>query len=217
MRRFRLTYANVVSTLAFFLALSGGAYAATGGSLILGRGNSASSLTGVSNSNGVAFSFRSKAGYAPFTVNGNGVKVSSLNVDRVDGLDSSQLRGQTGPQGPAGPEGPQGAQGPQGPAGPQGPSGVADVFVVSTDFHASLGAETTVACPPGPNQEVRVALSASVVVVDNNTGDPLPVDPLTGQYPLVDGPGDFPTGYGFTFGSTFASGHHRLYVTCATP
>lgn len=31
--------------------------------------------------------------------------------------------GQTGPQGPAGPEGPQGAQGAQGPQGPQGPKG----------------------------------------------------------------------------------------------
>jgi hypothetical protein len=41
--RFRVTYANVVSTLALILALSGGAYAANGGSLILGRGNSASS------------------------------------------------------------------------------------------------------------------------------------------------------------------------------
>jgi hypothetical protein len=121
--KFRVTYANVVSTLALLIALSGGAYAATGGSLILGRGNSASSLTGVSNSKGVAFSFRSKTGSAPFTVNGNSVKVSSLNADKVDGLDSSQLRGQIGPAGPAGAAGPQGLQGPQGPAGADGADG----------------------------------------------------------------------------------------------
>jgi hypothetical protein len=109
--------------LALLIALSGGAYAATGGSLILGRGNSASSLTGVSNSKGVAFSFRSKTGSAPFTVNGNSVKVSSLNADKVDGLDSTQLRGQTGPAGPAGAVGPQGPQGLQGPAGANGADG----------------------------------------------------------------------------------------------
>jgi hypothetical protein len=121
--KLRPTYANIVSTLALLIALSGGAYAATGGSLVLGRGNSASSLTGVSNSKGVAFSFRSKTGSAPFTVNGNSVKVSSLNADKVDGLDSSQLRGQTGPAGPAGAAGPQGPQGPQGPAGADGADG----------------------------------------------------------------------------------------------
>jgi hypothetical protein len=127
--KFRVTYANVVSTLALVIALSGGAYAANGGSLILGRGNSASSLTGVSNSKGVAFSFRSKTGSAPFTVNGNSVKVSSLNADKVDGLDSTQLRGQTGPAGPQGPQGPQGsagadgADGDDGAPGPQGPAG----------------------------------------------------------------------------------------------
>ena len=121
--RFRVTYANVVSTLALILALSGTAYAANGGSLILGRGNSASALTGVSNSRGVAFSFRSKTGSAPFTVNGNSNKVSSLNADKVDGLDSTQLRGQIGPAGPAGPVGPEGPQGPQGPQGATGATG----------------------------------------------------------------------------------------------
>jgi hypothetical protein len=39
----------------------------------------------------VAFSFRSKTGSAPFTVNGNGVKVLSLNADKLDGLDTAQL------------------------------------------------------------------------------------------------------------------------------
>ena len=109
--KLRVTYANVVSTLALLLALSGGAYAATGGSLILGRSNSASSLTEVSNPAGTAFSFRSKSGRAPFTVNGNSVRVSGLNADKVDGLDSTQLQGQTGPTGPAGPQGPAGVDG----------------------------------------------------------------------------------------------------------
>jgi hypothetical protein len=89
--KIRVTYANVVSTLALILALSGGAYAANGGSLILGRSNSASSLTEVRNPQGTAFSFRSKSGRAPFTVNANGVKVPSLNADKVDGYDAAQL------------------------------------------------------------------------------------------------------------------------------
>jgi hypothetical protein len=66
--KFRPTYANVVSTLALLIALSGGAYAATGGSLILGRGNSASSLTGV---NGIVILvYGSKSGSGTVSVAG---------------------------------------------------------------------------------------------------------------------------------------------------
>jgi hypothetical protein len=43
-----LTYANVMSTLAVFLILGGGAYAATGGNFILGQSNSAGSPTRLS-------------------------------------------------------------------------------------------------------------------------------------------------------------------------
>jgi hypothetical protein len=116
--KFRVTYANVVSTLALLIALSGGAYAANGGSLILGRSNSASSLTEVRNPGGTAFSFRSKSGRAPFTVNGNSVKVSNLNADKVDGLDSTQLRGAAGPAGPAGPKARKGPPAPERPRSP---------------------------------------------------------------------------------------------------
>jgi hypothetical protein len=43
--RSHLTYANVISTLALFLVLGGGAYAATGGNFILGQSNSAGAPT----------------------------------------------------------------------------------------------------------------------------------------------------------------------------
>lgn len=46
--RSNLTYANVISTLALFLVLGGGAYAATGGNFILGKSNSASTPTSLS-------------------------------------------------------------------------------------------------------------------------------------------------------------------------
>jgi hypothetical protein len=149
--KFRVTYANVVSTLALLVALSGGAYAATGGSLILGRSNSASSLTEVSNPRGTAFSFRSKSGRAPFTVNANSVKVSSLNADKVDGLDSTQLQGQTGPAGPAGPQGPQGPQGETGPAG----SGAASSYGDGSDGVGTFDGSSTPLARPGAAAPTR--------------------------------------------------------------
>ena len=75
---------------------------------------------------GKAFLFRSQEGASvghfdlgnpagpPFTTNATGL-VTNLNADKVDGLDASQLQGQTGPQGPAGPAGPAGAKGDPGP------------------------------------------------------------------------------------------------------
>src|SRR3954452_18438892 len=43
--RNRLTYGNIVATLSLFLVLGGGAYAATGGNLILGKSNGAGAPT----------------------------------------------------------------------------------------------------------------------------------------------------------------------------
>lgn len=98
--RSRLTYANVMATIAVFIALGGTTYAATGGNFILGRSNSASSTTSLSSSGsgpalkatntsiGTAGNFNVTAGHPPLTVN-SGTKVANLNADKLDGKDSS--------------------------------------------------------------------------------------------------------------------------------
>jgi hypothetical protein len=222
MRR-KVTYANVVSTLALFLALSGGAYAATGGTFILGRSNTASSLTGLTNSNGIALSLKSAAGWRPFSVNGNRVKVPDLNADLVDGLDSTELRGQTGPQGPQGPVGPQGPQGPAGPQGPQGPAGVSGVHVVTYDFvgEQAWGGQAPavpkrVLCPEG-----ETALSFTAAVVTNGPNPPEgTMNPSEHNFnydmshPVMDG--NRPIGYDVLFNTNPQStGKARITVTCA--
>jgi hypothetical protein len=99
--RSHLSYANVMATIAVFTALGGTTYAATGGNFILGRSNSASSTTALSagtsgpafkvtNTSGTGGSFNVVPGRQPFTVN-TGVKVTNLNADKLDGLDSSSL------------------------------------------------------------------------------------------------------------------------------
>jgi hypothetical protein len=97
-----LSYANVMATIATFIALGGTTYAATGGAFILGRSNAASSTTALSTgttgaafkvtntSTGTGGSFNVAAGHQPITVN-SGVKVTNLNADKLDGLDSSSL------------------------------------------------------------------------------------------------------------------------------
>jgi hypothetical protein len=102
--RERLTYANVVATLALFLVLSGGvAIAATGGSFILGKPNSASSTSSLSAAtNGkalqvtnmgtgaaaTALGLNTANGHPPFTVS-SGARVANLNADKLDGLSSA--------------------------------------------------------------------------------------------------------------------------------
>jgi hypothetical protein len=74
------------------VALSGTAVAATGGVFSLGHTNSTSSNTVIKNSKGTALVFVAKKGVAPISVNGNKVKVPSLNADELDGLDSTKLQ-----------------------------------------------------------------------------------------------------------------------------
>jgi hypothetical protein len=101
--RSHLTFANVVSLAALFVALGGTTYAATGGNFILGRANSASStsslttpvagkglqVTNTSTHAGAsALGLNVASGHAPFTVN-SGAKVANLNADKLDGVDST--------------------------------------------------------------------------------------------------------------------------------
>jgi hypothetical protein len=77
---------------------SGTAYAATGGSLILGMSNKAGATSVLSNKNGVALSLNSKSGTPSLKVN-RSVKVPNLNADMVDGLSAGSFalaKGNTG-------------------------------------------------------------------------------------------------------------------------
>ncbi len=87
----RPSHGVVVAYLALFVAMTGTATAATGGTFILGKGNSTTTTTTLSNSNGVPLSLNSRSGSAPLKV-GSSTKVSNLNVDKLDGLDSTQFQ-----------------------------------------------------------------------------------------------------------------------------
>ncbi|MBV8911046.1 MAG: hypothetical protein JOZ89_09820, partial [Gammaproteobacteria bacterium] len=74
----------VVATAALFIALSGVAYATTGGTFILGKSNTATSLSSLSNSKGTALSLTSKPGTPALNVS-NGVQVPNLNASMLGG------------------------------------------------------------------------------------------------------------------------------------
>lgn len=77
---------------------SGTAYAATGGTFILGKANSAGATTTLTNPNGTALTLKSKAGTPSLRVNSS-TKVPYLNADKLDGLDSSSFARSTGKTG----------------------------------------------------------------------------------------------------------------------
>src|ERR1044071_2658993 len=93
----------VVSMVALVVALGGAGYSATGGNFILGQANSASTQTKLvaslnspalfienSNTGANASGLRiiTNAARAPLVVS-SGVKVANLNVDKLDGIDST--------------------------------------------------------------------------------------------------------------------------------
>jgi len=98
---------NLVGYVALFIALSGTAYAASGGNFILGEPNVAESRTSLSapiadralqltNTDtapgATALGLNTASGHPPLIVNSD-TRVRNLNADEVDGLDSSQLEG----------------------------------------------------------------------------------------------------------------------------
>jgi len=95
--------ALVIACAALFVALGSAGYAATGGKFILGQPNDADATSALSsnvatgpslsvtNSGGQqAAAFVTDAGTAPFSVN-RSVRVSKLNADMIDGIDSVDL------------------------------------------------------------------------------------------------------------------------------
>src|SRR5262249_17700157 len=108
MKRLRVSPALVISLVALFVSLGGTAWAATGGSFLLGKVNTAnakSSLTGTNNgaalqlnntaagANATALNLNVAAGHAPFTTNST-TRVANLDADQLDGYDASMLRTQ---------------------------------------------------------------------------------------------------------------------------
>jgi hypothetical protein len=71
---------------------TGTAYAANGGTFRLGKSNSATATTKLTNTKGTALKIISKAGTPPISVGSNSTKVPYLNADKLDGKDSSQFQ-----------------------------------------------------------------------------------------------------------------------------
>lgn len=110
MRRPRqhLTYANVTATLALFIALGGGAYAAGAGSLIGGKGQ-------------VRACVRPGGGTLRVVTQGSRCGRGTVVVN-LQGAGSGAAAGPPGPPGPQGAAGAAGARGAVGPTGPAGPT-----------------------------------------------------------------------------------------------
>jgi hypothetical protein len=145
-RRTRLTFSNVVSALALFVALGGSAYAA-----------------GVLPANSVGRAQLQANAVSASKIAANSVGASELRSDSVTSADLAPasvglraldpgLRGKltetpagtVGPVGSQGVPGAQGAAGPRGPAGPQGPSGPGAVRIQYAHKASSPANEQTV-------------------------------------------------------------------------
>ena len=89
------THATVVAYLALFVAVTGAggaAYAATGGTFVLGKANSANATTTISRTTtGPALNVTVKPGSAPLAVSST-TKVTKLNADLLDGHDTSYFQ-----------------------------------------------------------------------------------------------------------------------------
>ena len=107
--RSRLTYANVLSTLALFIALGGGAYAAAGGSFVGGDGTVRGCVTSGGTLKVIKQSKHCGRGTTALVLQSSG---------RAGAPGAAGLAGAVGPQGPAGPAGVQGVPGLTVPAGP---------------------------------------------------------------------------------------------------
>lgn len=80
---------------ASIIAIPNMASAANGGSVILGKSNTETTTTTVTNSGGTPITLNAKSGSAPLAVN-SGTKVTNLNADKIDGVSSESLLRTTG-------------------------------------------------------------------------------------------------------------------------
>ena len=80
--------ATAISLAALVFAMSGTAYAATGGDFLLGKANTATSVTSLTNTKGTALSLSASPAAPPLKVS-NSVQVPSLNASELGGHTSS--------------------------------------------------------------------------------------------------------------------------------
>jgi hypothetical protein len=85
----------VISLAALVVAMSGTAYAATGGTFILGKHNTATSVSSLTNTEGTALSLSSTSTTPPLRVN-NSVQVPKLNASLLGGQAASAFLPITG-------------------------------------------------------------------------------------------------------------------------
>jgi hypothetical protein len=78
----------VISLVALVFSMSGTAYAATGGTFVLGKANAESSVASLSNSRGTALNLSSSTGKPPLTVN-RSVQIPNLNASELHGISAS--------------------------------------------------------------------------------------------------------------------------------
>src|SRR5258708_29469992 len=94
----RPKHATIIAYLALFFAMSGGAYAATGGTLILGHTNTADKVTTLKNTgSGSALRLVTHSGSTPPLAVSNGSKIVNLNADMLHRLHPSSLQRQLPP------------------------------------------------------------------------------------------------------------------------
>ncbi|MCU1672338.1 MAG: hypothetical protein JWN77_451 [Frankiales bacterium] len=85
--------AGLVVGAVIAVAMTGTAYAATGGTFLLGRNNAAGAQTALVNSGaGPVLALSTRSGQVPLAVSANSGKATNLNADKLDGLDSSLLQ-----------------------------------------------------------------------------------------------------------------------------
>jgi hypothetical protein len=195
--RARLSYGNVVATLALFIALGGTSYAA----LKLPRNS-------VGNTQ-----IRNDAVTSAKVQNG------SLLLEDFSAAQQAALHGAPGSQGATGPLGPKGDAGPKGDQGPQGPPGApgATNVVVHTKDLGQLAAKASttakVTCSAGEHAIAGGASSTDDLLTIRQSF-PLGVDPN----PAVEGAS--PTGWStvvINTSTTVPVAHVIGYVVCAKP
>jgi len=84
----RPSAATIISLIALFFAMSGTAVAATGGNFLLGKSNTATAVSSLSNTKGTALSLSSTATTPPLKVS-NSVQVPNLNASELGGSPAS--------------------------------------------------------------------------------------------------------------------------------
>jgi uncharacterized protein YjbI with pentapeptide repeats len=145
----RLSYANVMATLAFFLAVSGAtAFAAS--TLLTGADIRDGSITGADVRNHTLSAQKLRRGSVTGAVvrnqslTGSDLKDGSVRAADFDPRELDLLRGAKGDAGAKGEQGPQGPQGAQGPPGEPGSSAIERASWQGSDMNGYVNGTTII-------------------------------------------------------------------------